>query len=510
MLIDDETSYVALSARDPRFDGVFFVGVTTTRIYCRPICSARTPGRDRCRFFPDAALAEKAGFRPCLRCRPELAPGQAPVDAVGRTARIAADRIEAGALNDGGSVERLARDLGLSARHLRRAVRREYGVSPIELAQTRRLLLAKQLLTESDLPIVRIAFASGFESVRRFNALFRSHYRLTPSRMRRLPAKARGRDSLRLTLAYRPPLAWEAILGFLAGRATTGVEQVHDRSYLRTAAVGSHRGWLKVEPIAGRDALAVELALGLAPALPEILARLKNLFDLAARPDMIAGHLRRDARIAESVDRLPGLRVPGAFDGFELATRAILGQRISVRAATTLAGRLAGRFGEPIETPFPGLDRLGASAERLADADDRELVGLGIAAPRAAAIRAIAGSVARRELDLQPGPDPDAAVAGLRRYPGVGDWTAQYIAMRALRWPDAFPAGDLGLLRAAGVPTVRQLRDAAEAWRPWRSYAAMYLWTTGNPPSPTLGDQLCLSQPPHGTAIIPAPSASSS
>jgi AraC family transcriptional regulator, regulatory protein of adaptative response / DNA-3-methyladenine glycosylase II len=480
MRIDDETCYRALSARDPRFDGVFFVGVTTTKIYCRPICPARTAGRERCRFFPDAAMAEKAGFRPCLRCRPELAPGQAPVDAVSRTARIAADRIEAGALNNGGSLEKLARDLGLSARHLRRAVRREYGVSPIELAQTRRLLLAKQLLTESDLPIVRIAFASGFESVRRFNALFQSHYRLTPSHMRRSPTRALGRDSLRLTLAYRPPLPWEALIGFLAGRTTAGVELVEGNAYLRTAAVGPHRGWMKVEPIAGRHALSVELALGLVPALAEILARLKNLFDLAARPDMIAGHLRRDARIATTVDRLPGLRVPGAFDGFELATRAILGQRVSVRSATTLAGRLANRFGEPIETPFPGLDRLSPSAERLAEVDDRELSTLGIALPRATAIRTIARATARRELDLQPGPDPDVAVAELQQYPGLGDWTAQYIAMRALRWPDAFPSGDLGLLRAAGVTSPRQLRDAAEPWRPWRSYAAMYLWASGS------------------------------
>jgi AraC family transcriptional regulator of adaptative response / DNA-3-methyladenine glycosylase II len=483
MRIDDETCFRALAARDSRFDGVFFVGVTTTKIYCRPICPARTAGRDRCRFFPDPALAEKAGFRPCLRCRPELAPGHAPVDAVNRIARIAAARIEAGALNDGGSVEKLARDLGLSDRHLRRAIRREFGVSPIDLAQTRRLLLAKQLLTESELPIVRIAFASGFESVRRFNALFQSHYRLTPTAMRRSPLRARGGDSLRLTLAYRPPLAWDALLGFLAGRTTAGVERVEGRAYLRTASVGPHRGWLRVEPIAGRDALSVELAMGLVPALPEILGRLKHLFDLSARPDMIAGHLRGDTRIAGAVERLPGLRVPGAFDGFELATRAILGQRVSVRSATTLAGRLAGRFGEPIETPFAGLDRLSPSAERLADAGEQALTSLGIAAPRAAAIRTIAAAAARRELDLQPGPDPDAAVARLQQFPGLGDWTAQYIAMRALRWPDAFPAADLGLLKAAGVSSPRQLRDTAEAWRPWRSYAAMYLWTTGATPS---------------------------
>jgi AraC family transcriptional regulator of adaptative response / DNA-3-methyladenine glycosylase II len=459
------------------------VGITTTRIYCRPICPARPAGRDRCRFFHDAALAESAGFRPCLRCRPELAPGQAPVDAVGRIARIAAARIEAGALNDGGSVEKLARDLGLSERHLRRAVRHEFGVSPIELAQTRRLLLAKQLLTESDLSIARIAFASGFESVRRFNALFQSHYRLTPRDMRRSPPRAGGRDALRLTMAYRPPMAWDALIGFLAGRTTGGVERVEGRAYLRTAAIGSHRGWLKVEPIPGRDALAVELDIGLVPVLPEVLARLRNLFDLTARPDMIAGHLRADARFAAAIERVPGLRVPGAFDGFELATRAILGQRVSVRSATTLAGRIAGRFGDPIETPFAGLDRLSPSADRLADAGEPELTALGIAAPRAEAIRILATASARRELDLRPGPDPDAAVAALREFPGLGDWTAQYIAMRALRWPDAFPAGDLGLLRAAGVTSPCGLRDLAEAWRPWRSYAAMYLWNCGSPSS---------------------------
>ncbi len=489
MTIDDETCYRALAARDRRFDGLFFVGITTTRIYCRPICPARTAGRDRCRFFADAAAAERAGFRPCLRCRPELAPGQAPVDAIGRIARIAAARIEAGALNDGGSVERLAGELGLSARHLRRAVGSEFGVSPIELAQTRRLLLAKQLLTETELPISRVAFASGFESVRRFNGLFRSHYRLTPGDLRRSRARSRDHDVLRLTLAYRPPLAWDALIGFLSGRTTAGVERVDGRAYLRTAAVGAWRGWLRVEPIDGREALAVELAPSLLPALADVLARVKDLFDLAARPDAIAAHLRGDSVMAGAVARRPGLRVPGAFDGFELTVRAILGQRISVRAATTLAGRLAARFGEPIETPFAGLDRLGPTAERLADADPRELAALGIAAPRATAIVAIARAAASGRLELRPGKDPEAAIDDLRRYPGLGDWTSHYIAMRALRWPDAFPAGDLGLLRAAGIDSPRRLRDAAEAWRPWRSYAAMYLWTDGHnvaTPSETL------------------------
>jgi AraC family transcriptional regulator of adaptative response / DNA-3-methyladenine glycosylase II len=476
MRIDDQTCYRALAARDARFDGLFFVGVTTTGIYCRPICSARTPGARRCRFFTNSALAEQEGFRPCLRCRPELAPGHAPVDAVRRTARAAAHRIEAGALNDGGSLERLAQDLGLSTRQLRRAVRREFGVSPVALAQTQRLLLAKQLLTESSLPIIQVAFASGFESVRRFNALFRSHYRLTPTRMRRAAPATHAGDCVRLTLAYRPPRAWQSLARFLAGRATEGVELVADQAYFRTAAVGSHRGWLTVKPAAGRNALTVELATSLVPALPDVLVRLKSLFDLSARPDVIAEHLAADPRLSRLAARCPGLRVPGAFDGFELAVRAILGQRVSVRAATTLAGRLAARFGEPIDTPVPGLCRLSPSPARLMAAEETELTSLGISAPRAASIRAVARAVACRQIDLQPNPDPDSVRQKLEELPGIGDWTAQVIAMRALRWPDAFPAADLGLLKAWGGRSVRHLRDASEAWRPWRAYAAMYLW----------------------------------
>jgi AraC family transcriptional regulator of adaptative response / DNA-3-methyladenine glycosylase II len=336
--------------------------------------------------------------------------------------------------------------------------------------------LAKQLLTESSLPIIDVAFASGFDSVRRFNALFRSHYRLTPTRMRRSsPATGRG-DCVRLTLAYRPPLAWDALLRFLAGRATDGVEQVTGQAYSRTAAVGSHRGWLKVEPISGKNALAVELATPLVPALPDVLARLKSLFDLSARPDVIALHLGADALLARVARACPGLRVPGAFDGFELTVRAILGQRVSVRAATTLAGRLAARFGEPIETPFPGLNRISPSPQRLAAVAERELTARGISAARAASIRAIATAVTERKIDLQPGSDPEAVMQALEDIPGIGDWTAQYIAMRALRWPDAFPASDLGLLKASGETAARLLRDRSEDWRPWRAYAAMYLW----------------------------------
>src|SRR4051812_28157454 len=271
MRIEDDVCYRALSARDARFDGVFFVAVKSTGIYCRPICTARTPRREHCRFFESAAVAEQAGFRPCLRCRPELAPGLAPVDAVPTLARTAAARIEAGALSNGGSLEELAASLGVSARQLRRAVRQELGVSPVELAQTNRLLLAKRLIAETQLPLTQVAFAAGFESVRRFNALFRSHYRLTPSTLRRSSSKSAATDCLRLMLAYRPPLDWEALLRFLAARAIPGVECVTAGAYHRTVGIGEQRGWLRVAPVAKRHLLAVDIATALAPALPSIL-----------------------------------------------------------------------------------------------------------------------------------------------------------------------------------------------------------------------------------------------
>ncbi len=502
MKIDTETCYRALAARDARFDGLFFVGVTTTRIYCRPICTARTPGRDRCKFFASAAAAEHGGFRPCLRCRPELAPGHAPVDALGRTARLAAARIEAGALNDDGTLETLARELGISARQLRRAIRQEFGVSPVELAQTRRLLLAKQLLTETKLPMIDVALASGFASLRRFNALFRSHYSMTPSRIRRTAGVTTARDSLTLSLAYRPPFAWKPLLHFLAGRSTLGVESVVDAQYLRTVRIGETPGWVRVQPSERRNALTVEISTSLAAVLPTLLPRLRCLFDLDARPDVIADHLSADPRLARVASQLPGLRLPGAVDGFEMAVRAILGQRISVPSATTLAGRLAASFGEPIETPFPTLKLVSPSAERLAVTDPVELAALGIADPRARAITELARAVAARRVDLVPGADPDVTILRLLELPGIGAWTAHYIAMRALRWPDAFPAADLGLLKATGVKSARELARRAESWRPWRSYAALYLWNDPDPlpESVTHGQDHLLSavlQPPR-------------
>jgi AraC family transcriptional regulator of adaptative response / DNA-3-methyladenine glycosylase II len=502
MELDRESCYRALTTRDARFDGLFFVGVTTTGVYCRPVCTARTPRRDRCQFFSRAAAAEQAGFRPCLRCRPELAPGHSSVDAVGRVARAAASRIEAGALDHGGSLETLASELGLGARQLRRAVARELGVSPIRLAQTHRLLLAKQLLSETRLPITEVALASGFESLRRFNASFRSHYRLAPRQLRRSVRRngeakhsrgARaghpGREApqgpaagsvdgepLRLQLSYRPPLAWVEMLRFLAPRAIGGIERVDGDRYLRTAAVGRHRGWLAVSPGKRLNTLSVEFSASLTSVLAPLLARLRALFDLGARPDVIAAQLSGDKWIGSAVRKLPGLRLPGALDGFELAWRAILGQQVSVRGASTLAARVAERFGEPIKTPDPALNRMTPDAERLAKIDVATVRQLGITSERARAIHELARAVANGELRLEGGVDPQATIGQLVELPGIGSWTAQYIAMRALSWPDAFPDRDLGLRHALGESSAARLRAIAEVWRPWRAYGVMHVW----------------------------------
>lgn len=482
MLLDDDSCYRALTARDARFDGLFFVGVKTTGIYCRPVCTAKTPRRTSCRFFAAAANAEQAGFRPCLRCRPELAPGRAPVDQVRTIAHAAAARIEAGALADGGSLEALAAELSLSSRQLRRAVRQELGVSPVELAQTTRLLLAKRLIAETDLPLVQVAFAAGFESVRRFNALFQSRYRLKPSDLRRARGGEATGDALRLTLAYRPPYDWASLLGFLERRAIPGVECVSGGAYHRTVALGERCGWLSVKPVARnsasgkRNQLTVELSTELVPALPQVLARLRNLFDLDACPDVIARHLKTDPRLKPLVARRPGLRVPGSFEPFETAVRAVLGQQVSVRSAGTLAGRVAAEFGEPITTPLPCLNRLTPTADALAAAGLATLKNLGLTTARAESLRGLAIAVARRDIALTPGLDAATAVARLIELPGIGPWTAQYVAMRALGDPDAFPDGDLGLLKALKTKSAKELERAAEPWRPWRAYAAMHLW----------------------------------
>ncbi|HEY4134555.1 MAG TPA: AlkA N-terminal domain-containing protein [Alphaproteobacteria bacterium] len=484
MTQSDAAYYQALAARDPRFDGLFFVGVTSTGIYCRPICPARTPKEANCRFFPNAMMAEKANFRPCLRCRPELAPGNAPIDDAHRIAHLIVQRIEEGLVDDSAGLEDIAAQFELSSRQIRRIVQSELGVSPIELIQTRRLLLAKQLLTETKMPVTEVAFASGFASLRRFNDAFGSRYGMPPSRLRKTAGDGEASSpaaTSTLRLSYRAPYDWDGILEFLAGRTLKGVEHVTADAYMRTVAIGKSRGWIRVTHAPAKNALQVEFTHSLALALPALLGRLRNLFDLAARPDMIAERLMQDRRLKPMVKRNPGLRVPGAFDGFELATRAILGQQVTVKAATTLGCRLAAAFGEPFETPVPELTHLAPTPERLARADVDDIAKLGIVGARARCIVAVAKAVSAGELRLEAGADPDAVIARLMDMPGIGPWTAHYMAMRILRWPDAFPKEDVAVLNNLGGITPKEAEAMSQAWRPWRSYAVLHIWR--NPPA---------------------------
>jgi AraC family transcriptional regulator of adaptative response / DNA-3-methyladenine glycosylase II len=473
--LDADTCYRAVAARDARFDGLFFVGVRTTGVYCRPVCSARTPRRERCAFFERAAQAEGEGFRACFRCRPELAPGNAPVDSVPRLVSAALGRIDAGFLNQA-SVDDLAASLGVGARHLRRAVAAELGVTPVELAQSRRMALAKQLLQDSALPMGEVALASGFSSLRRFNALFRARFGRPPSALRRQHGKGAPPGALVLRLDHRPPFDWEALLEFLADRATPGVESVAGGAYRRTVRIGSAAGWVAVVRDPTRPALRAAVSLSLVGALLPLATRLRALFDLDARPRVIGEHLLADRMLAREVRRRPGLRVPGAFDGFEAAVRAVVGQQVSVAAATTVAGRLAAALGTPVETPFPELTRLSPAPEAVAAAGEDRIASLGMPGARARTLLALARGVAAGELVLERHAERSEVVERLRAVPGVGDWTAQVVAMRALGDPDAFPAGDLGVRRALGGLGPRRALARAERWRPWRAYATMHLW----------------------------------
>lgn len=476
MLLDADQCFRALKTHDTRFDGRFFVGVGTTGIYCRPVCTARTPLRKNCRFFPSAAAAEAEGFRPCLRCRPELAPGYAAVDANRRLARAAAGRIEDGRL-EGTSLPALARGLGVTDRHLRRVFHDEFGVSPVAFAQTQRLLLAKRLLTDTGLPVVDVAMASGFASLRRFNHLFKARYRMTPLALR-TRAPAPHTDRLVFDLAYRPPYDWAAMLAFLERRAVRGVEAVASARYRRTVRLPGTVpavGWIEVSRSPRRSALRITASSSLAPAIPLLLARVKALFDLTCRPDEIA------AVLGSLAAPRPGLRLPGAMDGFEVAVRAILGQQVTVQAATTLAGRLADAFGTPIDTPHASLVRLFPAPQALAAMEPTAIASLGIIRTRASAIHALAVAVTTGQLALEPHAPVESTLAALQALPGVGPWTAHYIAMRALGWPDAFPHPDVAALTAMRETNRRRALATAEAWRPFRAYAVLHLWTSLDP-----------------------------
>jgi AraC family transcriptional regulator of adaptative response / DNA-3-methyladenine glycosylase II len=492
----DNDCYLALKARDARFDGSFFTGVTSTGIYCRPVCSVKTPKRENCRFFHHAAQAESAGFRPCLRCRPELAPHSVVwsiQDASYILAHQAARLLdEPDAWADAApSVEKLAAKLGVSDRHVRRIFEAQFGVSPMQYLQTRRLHTAKQLLADTTLPITQIALMSGYASVRRFNAAFVEHYKLNPTQLRRKGVTANSSAApaadasagITVRLGYRPPYDVQAMLAFFGKRMITAIELMGDSAQgawlcrtLRVESAGKTcSGWLQVKFDESRSQVVLTVSDSLRDVLPLVIRRVRATFDLDADPGAI------NAVLHASFPSGDGLRVPGAFDGYELAVRAVLGQQITVAAARTLAQRMVDQFGEPIASPWPELTRLFPSPRVLAAASGDALGQMGIVRQRQAAIIGIARAIAEKRLHLHSGADVNATIATLKDLPGVGDWTAQYIAMRALRWPDAFPAGDVALHKALGVQGLknpaRLAEEASAAWKPWRSYAVIRVWS---------------------------------
>jgi len=484
MELDPDACYRAMSTRDARFDGRLFVAVKTTGIYCRPICPARTPKRESVQFYATAAAAQEAGFRPCLRCRPDCSPELASWRGTSNTVQRALALIEQGAL-DGGDVESLAERLGVGGRQLRRLFAQHLGASPNAVALTRRVLLAKQLLHDTQLPMTMVASAAGFGSLRRFNETFLQLYQRPPSALRKKRGEpARGGDAISLCLSYVPPYDFAALLGFLAARAIPGVELVSADSYARSITIGDECGTLQVRPSAsGHARLDLTVSFSRLSALPAILGRVRRVFDLGADPIAIAEQLRQDPTLAPLIDAHPGLRVPGAWDGFELAVRAVLGQQITVAAATKLCGTLVSLFGAPLApgvSVVPGLTHLFPTPARLAEAD---LSILPMPRARSAALCSLARAVVHDPSTLAPQASLDEAVRKLRALPGIGEWTAQYIAMRALREPDAFPAADVALQRALAAadgtrPTTRQLLAQSARWSPWRAYAALHLWAS--------------------------------
>lgn len=466
-------------SRDARFDGLFFTAVRSTGIYCRPVCPAPPPKPRNVHYFGTAAAAEAAGYRPCLRCRPELAPAAGAWRRADNLLQRALDLIERGALEQAG-VPALAARLQIGERQLRRLFASELGASPLQVEATRRLLFAKQLLSETALPVTEIALAAGYASLRRFNAAFLQAYGMAPGRLRRSdgdPPAPTQAGPLLLRLSYRPPYDFPALLDFLRGRALPGLERMDGLSYAR---VIDDTAWLRVAPW-GREEPALRLELhGLPSArLREALRRVRRMFDLDAEPAAIARHLAADPRLSSLLQAHPGLRLPSGWDGFEIAVRAVIGQQISVAGARTLTHRLLCAHGEPVTAALQaqGFQRLFPTPARLAEAD---LSGLGLTRARQHSLQALARAVCDGALDFEPGQPLQAFVQRCTSLPGIGPWTAHYLALRALGQSDALPSGDLVLQKAlpgdGSRISARELEARAEAWRPWRSYAVMHLW----------------------------------
>jgi AraC family transcriptional regulator, regulatory protein of adaptative response / DNA-3-methyladenine glycosylase II len=475
--LDLQTCERARLSRDARFDGLFFIAVRSTGIYCRPVCPAPTAKSTNVRFFGTAAAAEAAGFRPCLRCRPELAPGNDAWQRGDHVVTSALKLIEGGLLQDH-PVDELARRVGVGARQLRRLFVERLGAPPIDVHTTRRLLFAKQLLTETRMPVTDVALAAGFGSLRRFNAAFAQANRIAPRDLRRHP-HAGSDDSLSLRLSYRPPYDFVSLLSFLRGRALPGIELVDDESYSRVFGDAAAPGWLRLTAWPGDEhALRLQLHCPQPAQMLAVVTRIRRMFDLDADPQAISAALQSTPQVRPLLRKRPGLRLPGSWDGFEVAVRAILGQQVSVAAARTLASRIVQRYGEALPVPVaPGLERLFPTPEVLADADLR---ALGITTARAETIRGVARAVLDGRVDFRVEQSLDEFVQRWVMLPGIGEWTAHYMAMRGLSHPDAFPAADLILRRAAAqgaeMLSTKALTTLAEAWRPWRAYAVMHLW----------------------------------
>ena len=473
--LDEKTCERARLARDARFDGLFFTAVTSTGIYCRPVCPAPAPRPANVRYYAHAAAAAAAGFRPCLRCRPELAPAAVQHRYQHAWVSAALELIADGELH-AGSVESLAGRIGLSTRQLRRLFLQVVGATPKAVHANRRLLLAKQLLTETALPMTEVAQAAGFNSLRRFNAAFREGCGMAPTIIRRHSGTNAG-NMLTLRLAYRPPLDFGVMLGFLGKRAIPGIEGVTATSYERVAGPRERSTWMRVTAAATQPELQLEISTADPRAIPGIVQRTRRIFDLDADLRPVHAALSTSDMLKTGIKRRPGLRVPGCWDGFELAVRAVIGQQISVAGATTLTRRLVDRYGEQRNDDAPeGLNRVFPAPERLAEA---ALDDIGLPKARAATLRGLAAATVVGEIDFRAGQNLDDFVQGLTRLRGIGPWTAHYIAMRALRHPDAFPAGDLVLQQMLGGErrlSERETEAVSQAWRPWRAYAVLHLW----------------------------------
>jgi AraC family transcriptional regulator of adaptative response / DNA-3-methyladenine glycosylase II len=485
MLKNTTALYAACKAKDPRFDGRFFVGVSSTGIYCRPVCRAKRPKIENCTFYSTAAEAEQAGYRPCLLCRPELAPGASITDAVSDLVYRAARMLEENCGN-GQSLEEIAGRLGYTGRHVRRVFTGEYHVPPVQYLQTCRLLLAKNLLTDTDLPVLDVAMTAGFGSLRRFNDVFKKRYHLSPTALRkRIPEEKRQISDITLALGYRPPYDWENMLQFLAGRRINGVEAVQNNEYMRTAHLVTPEGkqvygWVRIGRKPEKNALAVTVSETLLPVVPQVLARIRHLFDLHCDPDAVYETIRVMNDLRPGLCVL-GTRVPGCFNVFEMAVRAVLGQQITVKAASTLAARIVAAYGTPVQTGIEGLTHMFPSPEdilALGGAIENCLGPLGVTAARSRTIHGLARVLVQREIKFDLCAQPEEEMKKLMTIRGIGSWTAKYIAMRAMEWPDAFLETDVGVKKALEPYTSKTLREMAEAWRPWRSYATVNLWNS--------------------------------